>query len=443
MKRKRMIKITVICALLINSINIYAYAQDRELAGGEILQDLMEKQTIEVEDAITNSDIEQNDIIMGKLNEIYSNVEKEMLPAASGITVLELNETENENQYVDYYGGSYISNNKLNVCVTDMAYSSELRQNISCNNDLNIQEVKYSMNELINFQTNLENQYLKLYEIYSDTDSEEFNLLSSVTGIGMDVIKNSIYVDIMDLTREKENTFFTLFGTYDYLILNHVESPYEEQSSFKPGRALYVKIQDDNGNLKVYRVSMGYRAYWKPKDKAVYGFTSCAHVVRNSIDKKIYMGTKCEKVLGTIRTKKYSGSVDASFIEIANGHTVSMTVKYSDSKLNSVNPDVIGANAYMVSVSTGTTVYKVGSTTGKTGAMVTSTNHTVTYDGTVTLNNMTRTNARSESGDSGGIVYTMYNSRYLPAGTVSGSDSMGMIYSKAVRAAETIHVYPY
>ena len=75
--------------------------------------------------------------------------------------------------------------------------------------------------------------------------------------------------------------------------------------------------------------------------------------------------------------------------------------------------------------------------------MVTSTNHTVTYDGTVTLNNMTRTNARSESGDSGGIVYTMYNSRYLPAGTVSGSDSMGMIYSKAVRAAETIHVYPY
>ena len=74
--------------------------------------------------------------------------------------------------------------------------------------------------------------------------------------------------------------------------------------------------------------------------------------------------------------------------------------------------------------------------------MVSSSEHTVTY-GTVTLKNMTRTTVQSADGDSGGIVYTPYESKYLPAGTLSGSDSVGMIYSKAIRAAETIHVYPY
>ena len=88
MKRKRMTSIIISCTLLINTVSICTYAQDREVSGGEILQDLYEEQVVEAEDAITDSNIEQNDIIMGKLNRIYSNVEKEMLSAPSDVAVL-------------------------------------------------------------------------------------------------------------------------------------------------------------------------------------------------------------------------------------------------------------------------------------------------------------------------------------------------------------------
>lgn len=433
MKRKRIIKITVICALLINSINIYAYAQDRELAGGEILQDLYQKQINEWEEEINTRDLIKLQVIQGELNKISNSIQETML-----VQTYDENKNENGiNYYQEYYGGSYIDVDKLVVCVTDTYAYSHFGEDILNEELVEFKKVDFSFNELLDLRSDIEDKLIAYYAEYKDIDTAEFNLLSAIAGIGISQRDNCIVIDIANLTEEKENTFWSLFGENEHICLNGTNDMNKDAAVFKPGRALYSILSSG-----VIRTSMGYRALWKPKDKAVYGFTSCAHGIQDSIDKKIYMGVKCEKVMGTVRTKKYSGSVDASFIQIASGHSVGTTVKYSDSIGGTVNPDTIASNIYMTSVQEGSLVYRIGATTFKTVGVITDTDYKATINGT-TFINMAKTTNPIKHGDSGGLVYTYYDSKYVPCGIIKGYGTDFTFYIKASRIADTIHVYPY
>lgn len=433
MKRKRIIKITVICALLINSINIYAYAQDRELAGGEILQDLYQKQINEWEEEINTRDLIKLQVIQGELNKISNSIQETML-----VQTYDENKNENGiNYYQEYYGGSYIDVDKLVVCVTDTYAYSHFGEDILNEELVEFKKVDFSFNELLDLRSDIEDKLIAYYAEYKDIDTAEFNLLSAIAGIWISQRDNCIVIDIANLTEEKENTFWSLFGENEHICLNGTNDMNKDAAVFKPGRALYSILSSG-----VIRTSMGYRALWKPKDKAVYGFTSCAHGIQDSIDKKIYMGVKCEKVMGTVRTKKYSGSVDASFIQIASGHSVGTTVKYSDSIGGTVNPDTIASNIYMTSVQEGSLVYRIGATTFKTVGVITDTDYKATINGT-TFINMAKTTNPIKHGDSGGLVYTYYDSKYVPCGIIKGYGTDFTFYIKASRIADTIHVYPY
>lgn len=89
------------------------------------------------------------------------------------------------------------------------------------------EKAKYSAEELSDVRDETVKQYDKLRREYQDTDSDEFNLLSSIAGFGTDMEKNVIYVEIADLTEEKKEMFWKLFKFYDCIELRYVEEVYE------------------------------------------------------------------------------------------------------------------------------------------------------------------------------------------------------------------------
>lgn len=84
---------------------------------------------------------------------------------------------------------------------------------------------------------------------------------------------------------------------------------------------------------------------------------------------------------------------------------------------------LVSNDKYML-VSEGSTIYKVGSTSGYRSGTVTSTNGSVTYrinNQPLTISNVLVTDAMNLGGDSGGIVYCKSGSNYYAIGTASGS----------------------
>lgn len=95
----------------------------------------------------------------------------------------------------------------------------------------------------------------------------------------------------------------------------------------------------------------------------------------------------------------------------------------SEGALVVMQTNSISNDKYML-VSEGSTIYKVGSTSGYRSGTVTSTNGSVTYrinNQPLTISNVLVTDAMNLGGDSGGIVYCKSGSNYYAIGTASGS----------------------
>lgn len=441
-KRKKIVSIVMSMAVLSSVINVRTYAQEVAVDGGEILQSIYEewKNNSPGEPEVTKERLE----LEGKLNEIYGTIEEQMCTKAVSSVNSNSRLEEERVHYTDYYGGAYIDEDKLVVCISDENAVSEFGQKLSDEDLVEFKKVESSYNDLQNCLDDITNKYTEYYSRYKNTDTKEFNLVSSFAGMGIDQKENCVYVDVVSLDEEKQHTYDILFGKNNNVYLRNTDAFCKDAATFKPGRAIYV-IKEESGNTrKVSRLSMGYRAYRQLQGSSniAYGFASCAHGIKESIDKNVYMGTNCEKVLGTISVTKYSGSVDASFIKIAPGHSVGTTVKYADSSGGTSNPDIIAEYIYMTNVAQGKTIFKVGSTTYKTVGEVLDTNYSHTVNG-VTFNNLTTTTAYVRGGDSGGIVYTSYDSKHIPCGLVKAYGTDYSVYTKADRALTTISIHPY
>ena len=68
----------------------------------------------------------------------------------------------------------------------------------------------------------IEKKYKKYYAEYQGTDTLEFEVVSSIAGIGLSHQGNKIVIDFVQVTPEKEKVFRRLFGDYEYIELNHV-----------------------------------------------------------------------------------------------------------------------------------------------------------------------------------------------------------------------------
>ena len=129
---------------------------------------------------------------------------------------------EPDNIYEEWYGGAYIEGGKLIVCVTDESKISDFDEDIVQNVSVEFQKVTYSLNELHDFQDDIEKKYKKYYAEYQGTDTLEFEVVSSIAGIGLSHQGNKIVIDFVQVMPEKEKVFRRLFGDYEYIELNHV-----------------------------------------------------------------------------------------------------------------------------------------------------------------------------------------------------------------------------
>jgi hypothetical protein len=70
----------------------------------------------------------------------------------------------------------------------------------------------------------------------------------------------------------------------------------------------YMQLQKSGNTIEYAGASMGYRVYRTTRAGRHYGFVTCGHSVRRSVDNKIYHGTDFGIVIGVRRISKYSGS---------------------------------------------------------------------------------------------------------------------------------------
>lgn len=439
MKKKKLFSIIICFSIVLNITNIQSLANEN--SGGEILLNMYEEQAERIQETEENELSAAEIQEQGELTTIYNTILDRLAVVTYTTRSAEADDGQ-EDRYADFYGGSYVNDDKLVVCFTEEGSPANFGEDILNDNSVEFKEVKYSYNEILDFQDDIEKKFGNYYEEFKETDTSEFRLLSSFNSIGTSQKDNCIIINITDLTEEKINTFNDLFGEHEYIRLVGSNYGIQNAATFKPGRALYTLLARTQFETVFATTSMGYRAYWEPGDNKVYGFTSCGHGIRETMDKKIYMGTKFEKVMGTLRVSKYSGSVDASFMKIASGHSIGTSVKYSDAYGKTTNTDTMESNIYALEVPEGQTVYKVGSTTYRTTGVVLDTNISV-ISGGVPLSNVTQTTLHVDEGDSGGIVYTYKNFGYMPCGLVQSFGEGFSVYTKATRVAKTISVHPY
>lgn len=423
-------------SILVSGTVLPAYAAEIEQDGGEILETLY----IEQQEAMVADENEA--ALQGELNELYQIIENSMKENSdNNPSVYSHNRGESETGlYSDTYAGSYIDENVLIVCVT-----SEDAMNMIDSELIQYRLVGNSYNELDECKTGLTVKYQELYQTYKSTTGAELELLKSIAGFGVDEELNAVIVDIVELTAEKEALFVSLFGVNDNLAFQEAGAIGQDSTSYKPGEHIRVITARNGSTITYSSLSIGYRAYRTTSSGTEYGFATCGHGIMNSIDGKVYEGNAWTSI-GTISDWMYEGSVDASFVKLSSGNSITMTTKYSDDEGTETGGDSIVPNYYMTSVAKGSTVYKVGATTFKTSAEVTNTNYDFTVNGT-TFSNMTKTKDFCDKGDSGGLVYMYYNGGYKPAGLVKGMGGWWVfsysVYTKAVEVVNEMSIYPY
>lgn len=434
---RKFLAVFVCLSILVSGAVLPTYAAECGQDGGKHLEALyIEQQKATAVD-------EDEAALQGELNELYQAIENSM--QANNINSPSVYSQNREaavtKSYSDTYAGSYIDNQMLVVCVTSADAMNEIDSTL-----IKYRLVDNSYNELDNCKSGLTAKYQELYQEYKRTTGNEIALLESIAGFGVDEELNAVIVDIAGLTTEKEALFISLFDTNDNIVFQEAGAIGQDSASYKPGQRIRV-ITARNGSTVTYSLlSIGYRAYRTTSSGTEYGFATCGHGIKNSLDGKVYSSGGA--VVGTISAWRYSGSVDASFVKLSSGNSITMTTMYSNKDGSTSGGDSIVPNYYMTSVAKGSIVYKVGATTYRTSAKVTNTNYDFTPSDTgITFTNLTKTKSFTDSGDSGGMVYMYYNGGYKPAGLVKGSGGAWLwAYSVYVKASEVVgamSIYPY
>ena len=413
------------------------FAAESEHEGGEILESLY----IEQQEAMA---IDESEIaLQGQLNELYQIVEDAMQQPNNNVSSVYMNNrSESElRTYFDTYAGSYIDDNVLVVCVTNEDAMNQIDSEL-----IRYRLVENSYNQLDECKDGLTVKYQELYQKYKSSTDKEIELLKSIGGFGVDEELNAVIVDIAGLTTEKEELFASLFGVSEKLIFQEVDVIGQATAGYKPGQHIRVITGRDGATIYYASVSIGYRAYHTMDSETEYGFATCGHGIMDSIDGNVYEGSSWT-IIGTISDWMYEGSVDASFVKLSSGNSITMTTMYSDDTGTTTGGDAIATYVYMTSVAKGATVYKVGATTFKTSAEVTNTNYDIVLEDGTTFSNMTKTESFCDHGDSGGLVYMYYNEGYKPAGLVTGMGGWWLtsysVYTKASEVVSKMGIYPY
>jgi hypothetical protein len=273
------------------------------------------------------------------------------------------------------------------------------------------QAVKYSYAHLEDLKS----------KITSAIGEKEGGVCKDVVSIEILDNENCVRVNILNINDEKIRMFKENIIDSEAITYATVDHPLcAEATTIYPGNIVYNNVT--NGSL-------GYRSRYGNEG---YGFVTAAHVL-TSIGAAAYNTSSSTSLIGYVTVRQYSGNLDVAFVPTNSNYTMS-------NKVASSSGPALGAG--YSSPALGTTVYKVGATTGSTSGSITSTNATAVYDGH-TIYNTFSANYLSDNGDSGGVVYVPN----LPVGIhVAGPFGGGAGTRYIIKAGKIdvdLGVYPY
>lgn len=226
-------------------------------------------------------------------------------------------------------------------------------------------------------------------------------------------LKTESFVYLEEFNEEKIKEFKENVCDSDAIVFAQGFGAIETQSSWSPGQP--ARNASDQGAL-----TLGYRA----KFGSTIGIVTAAHAVKMG-EELIWNGDRFAKA--TIRN--LGGSCDAVFCKMINSHDATNTLYGTGNTLSTTisEPGV------------GTTINKIGFTSGHTSGRVVATDVSADTDTGVFLTNLTEATYDSEGGDSGGIVYSYIGSTNTDLHWASISDVMVITQSILKLMKSTTH----
>lgn len=322
--------------------------------------------------------------------------------------------------YPDYYGGTYIDENKnlvISVTSTDKSVLAGFANIIDIKNVI-FQEVEYSYSTLIAERNNIAKIML---------ESNRSGVASTITGVGISPKHNSVnlYSSIpKDSPESVTNQVKQSVSSFENIIIipdHHEDIPVD---TIQPGS--YIKSQAIGG-WKARSVG-----FWARNSSGDLGFVTAPH---GTISYNTAIYNSANTVIGMAETPYYSGSVDAVFVRRINSDfSASRTL---------ANSNISFASGTYIILPVGATTYSSGQKSNYQTGVVGDISYVTSYG----IYNAVLTSALCQEGDSGGPVvgYSNTNYRYELAGIITGSTSGDnfQIYCKAGNIVSALGISIY
>lgn len=335
-------------------------------------------------------------------------------------TVLRSSNNEKEIIYPDYYAGAYVDDfGDLIVLVTNISGAADEIRAATRNQSITINYVQNSYNELMSLKEYIESKYDEYYSMYSNkVDEADQELLSAIinfTGVGISERTNKVVVGLSNMESEDIELFEKYFISNDKISFEQSSNASEESTSLDCGSAIYTV----NGGG-----SIGYRCMLKMGSSYLHGFVTAGHVTGNAEFTHVYTddGLNSSSKIGTLQVYKYSGSVDMAFVVLDN-----------DCQIRPATPTHALSDSYFTSIAEGTTIYMKGkNVSGVARGEIENNSYSFTTESGVNLSDCIKSNYPSDAGDSGGVVYALYNGSYCIVGIHHGVKTEWLFWEKSL-----------
>ncbi len=322
--------------------------------------------------------------------------------------------------YPNDFGGMYIDeNDELIIQLTeDNVKSTSLLQKINYNKlnitENNIEYVNNSYNELNYVNNEIINYF---------TNNTPY---SNFLGNYVDVINNKVVVELKNISLESQQYFKDYVIDSDFIEFK-IGNEVSPASTYKAGSGIDItytmRRNNPNGGYTQNNVT-GYCSIGaRTKLNGVIGYITAGHCFGN-MDYDIIQSTVNN---GEFVKRKYNQTMDAAFVKLGSGHSLSNNLAYTGWQASSINTTTgfVGQNQLVV----GATVGKVGKATGYGYGSVVSMNYSYTEKNKINNENYyhsgyVRANIGIAEGDSGGPVFLLNNSIIS-----SGAPLVGIISS--------------
>lgn len=300
--------------------------------------------------------------------------------------------------YPEYYGGYYISNERIPVFLVVDGMENEAITDINKRTESDyflIEKCENSYNDLNRIILELRDKFM------NPSLEEKINSLGWI-GQYIDVKQNLIIVELEDISGDRISKFKELIQDSPLIEFIHGEETLLQDNKKKSSQSLSNRSTNLNLGGAFYvptfgEGSIGYRVSHFSGGK---GFVTCGHVISSGVTAKLYNNGP---TIGYCYQSITNG-VDAAYVEVNSPYALTMNSAYRNNLLNN-RVIILGKNDY---------VQKEGCATYHSAGNVTE----VGYDTTFTTpfgarfraTNLTVCTYNSTTGDSGGVTYSLTNS---------------------------------